>query len=299
MQPQQKPGLAAESASEQTSGNQPKAIDRFIAELLADLKANRLELPTLPQVAIKLNKVVEDRNSNSKDVAQIISMDPALSARLIRVANSPLVRSNKKIDNMRWAVTRMGGNMVRNIVSSFLVKGFFQSSNKALQQRMTDIWNHSAHVAAISHVLATKFTTLPPDEIMLAGLIHDIGKLPILAKAKSSSTINSNMKALDMVLEKLHPALGKAILSTWNFPTYIVDVAAQHENISRDSKQIDHTDIVIVANLHSYMGTPRASKIDWPSVTAMKKLNLKPEDSIAILEEAHDEILEIKQILTT
>jgi HD-like signal output (HDOD) protein len=293
MRPEQKPALATESAPEQ-----PQAIDRFIAELLADLKANRLELPTLPQVAIKLNKVVQDNRSNSKDVAKIISMDPALSARLIRVANSPLVRSHKKIDNMRWAVTRMGGNMVRNVVSSFLIKGFFKSNNKALHQRMTEIWNHSAHVAAISHVLATKFTNLPADELMLAGLIHDIGKLPILAKARTASSINTNMKALDMVLDKLHPALGKTILSTWNFPSYIIDVAAQHENISRDSKQLDHTDVVIVANLHSYMGTPRIKKVDWSSVIAMKKLNLEPENSIEILKEAHDEILEIQQILT-
>lgn len=272
-------------------------VDRFIAGLLDDLKNNKLELPTLPQVAVKIGRVVDNPRSRAKDVAQAVSSDMALSARMIQVANSPLVRSTRQIENVQTAITRMGTTMVRNIITSFLVKQLFRSKERALQQRMGVIWNHSAYVAAISHVLASRFSNFQADEVMLAGLLHDIGKLPILAKAAKLPAIKSNEQALDMVLSKLHPALGKAILQTWKFPAAIVQAAAEHESVERNSKTLDYTDIVIVANLHSYIGKSTAGKIDWNNVPAMKKLELDPEMSIGVLEEAREEIQEIQKVL--
>jgi len=160
------------------------------------------------------------------------------------------------------------------------------------------IWNHSAHVAAISHVLATHFSILKPDEAMLAGVLHDIGKLPILSKARKIPHIAENGKALDMVLARLHPSLGKAILAAWRFDEEFIDAAAEHENIYRDSKVLDFADIVLVANIHSHMGKPDAKRIEMDKVPALKKLNLDPEASIAVLEEAHNEIVEIQTLLT-
>jgi putative nucleotidyltransferase with HDIG domain len=192
----------------------------------------------------------------------------------------------------------MGSSMVRNIITSFLVKQLFRSKNKSLQKRMGEIWNHSVHVAAISHVLATRFTKFKADEVMLAGLLHDIGKLPILAKAAKLTSMQENEKVLDMVLEKLHPTLGKTILQAWKFSDEIARVAAEHENIFHDSETLDFIDVVIVANLHSYIGKAQSRIIDWQNVPAMTKLKLDPEMSIGVLEEAQEEIMEIQKVLT-
>jgi putative nucleotidyltransferase with HDIG domain len=272
-------------------------VDRFIASLLEDLKNNKLELPTLPQVAANIGRVLDNPRSRSKDVAQVVSTDMALSARLIHVANSPLVRSTRRIENVHYAIIRMGSTMVRNVITSFLIRQLFRSKQRALQMRMTAIWNHSAYVAAISHVLASRFTNFQTDEVMLAGLLHDIGKLPILAKAAKLPAMKNNENALDMVLSKLHPALGRAILETWKFPADIVNAAAEHENIDRCSKALDYTDVVIVANLHSYIGKSPAMNVDWNNIPAMEKLNLDPEMSIGVLEEAREEIQEIQKVL--
>jgi HD-like signal output (HDOD) protein len=281
-----------------TGDSQLVNIDRFIKSLLEDLKANRLELPTLPQVAIKINKVIKDPTSSSKDVAQVVRTDPALTARLIQVANSPMVRGDHKVDNIQTAVTRMGASMVQNIVTTFLVRQLFQTRHQSLHTRMATIWNHSAHVAAICHVLADRFSTLRTDEAMLAGLVHDIGKLPVLAKAKRMSNFEENAHILDRVMDKLHPALGKTILETWHFEPEIITAAAEHENIHRNSTTLDLTDIVIVANLHSYAGKPQTKNLDWMNIPAMKKLDLDAEKSIEVLEAAHDEIIEIRDLLT-
>ena len=293
----QKPA-AQTAASQLQTEPKPMNVDKFIGELLDDLKSNQLQLPVLPQVAVKVSKIVDDPGARAKDLAKAIGADPALSARVIQVANSPLVRGSNKIDNLQSALTRMGNTMVRNIVTTFMVRQLFHTDNQFLQQRMTHLWNHSAHVAAISHVLATHFSILKADEAMLAGILHDIGKLPILSKARKLPHIAENEKPLDMVMARLHPALGKAILSAWRFEKEIIDAAAEHENIFRNSKVLDYADIVVVANIHSHMGKPDAKHIEMDKIPALKKLKLDPEASIAVLEEAHNEIVEIQKLLT-
>lgn len=275
-------------------------VEELITEILADLKAGKLKLPTLPQVALKINDTIDNPDATAKKVAQIISTDAALSARMIQVANSPMIRASGKADNVQAAVTRMGMTVVRNIVTSFLVNQLFHSKHDELKKRLAKIWNHSAHVAAISHVLASHFSNLKPDEAMLAGLVHDIGKLPLILKAETHEELANNPVALNALDEKLHTVLGKVIMQSWGFSPELVTVVAEHENLERNSEQLDLTDIVTVANLLSYAGKQhKHTNVNWSEVPAFKKLELSPEDSIAALEEARDEIAEIVKLLSS
>jgi putative nucleotidyltransferase with HDIG domain len=274
-------------------------VEQLIADILVDLKANRLKLPTLPQVALKINDVIASPDATAKTVAKVISTDAALSARLLQVANSPMVRSAAPAENVQAAVTRMGMSMVRNVVTSFMVNQLFHSKHDTLKKRIATLWNHSARVAAISHVLANRFTKLKPDEAMLAGLIHDIGELPLIAKAEHNVQLANNPEALDKLSEKLHATLGKVIVQTWHFSPELITAVAEHENLTRDSAQLDIADVVTVANLLSYAGkNHRLTHADWTTVPAFSKLGISPEDSIATLEEARDEIAEIVKLLT-
>lgn len=274
-------------------------VDKFISDILADLKTGHLHLPTLPQVALKINDIIVDPNATAKAVAKVVGADPALSARLIQAANSPLARANHKVENVQTAVTRLGMLTVRNLVSSFLIRNMFHTRYPALKQRMLSLWNHSAQVAAISFVLANKYTELKPDEAMLAGLIHDIGKLPIIAKAEEYPGLVKNPASLDVVLDKLHARLGKVIVQAWRFAPEFVTAVAEHENLQYEGEGIDLVDVVTVANLHSYAGKDHPlGRLNWAEVPAFKKLELDPEASIAALEEARQEIQQIFQLLS-
>lgn len=274
-------------------------VEQLIADILVDLKANRLKLPTLPQVALKINDVIASPDATAKTVAKVISTDAALSARMLQVANSPMVRTAAPAENVQAAVTRMGMSIVRNVVTSFMVNQLFHSKHDTLRKRIATLWNHSARVAAISHVLANRFTKLKPDEAMLAGLIHDIGELPLIAKAEHNTQLADNPEALDKLSEKLHATLGKVIVQTWHFSPELITAVAEHENLTRDSEQLDIADVVTVANLLSYAGkNHQLTRVDWTTVPAFGKLGISPEDSIATLEEARDEIAEIVKLLT-
>jgi putative nucleotidyltransferase with HDIG domain len=273
--------------------------DKLIDDILGDLKANRITLPTLPQVALKINDAIDNPQAKAKDIAKVIGADAALSARLIQVANSPLVRGTSNIENVQMAVTRMGMQLVRNLVTTFVLRQLFHTKYAALRERMAVLWNHSARVAAISHVLAQRYTTLRPEEAMLAGLVHDIGKLPIIAKAEDYPELVENTATLDGLMEQLHTVLGKVIVQAWHFSPEIATAVAEHEDLQRDSAQLDITDVVQVANLHSYTGKAHPLRaVDWSTVPAIKKLGLDPASSLATLEEARDEILEIQRLLT-
>jgi len=274
-------------------------VVKLITEILTDLKANRLKLPALPQVALKINSIIDGPDATAKKIAQVISTDTALSARMIQVANSPMFRVGSTAENVQTAVTRMGMGTVRNIVTSFLVSQLFHTKHDVLKKRLMRVWSHSAHVAAISHVLANRFSKLKPDEAMLAGLVHDIGKLPLILKAEDHTELANDSACLDTLDEKLHPALGKVIVQTWGFAPDMVTAVAEHENLTRDSEKIDLADVVTVANLLSYVGKQRHNaQTNWAEIPAFNKLDLGPEDSIAALEEAHDEIAEIVKLLS-
>jgi uncharacterized domain HDIG len=271
---------------------------QFYDELLADLEHNRLVLPTLPEVALKVREVVDDPDSSIGDLVKIIVSDPALSARLIQVANSPLMRAGRKIESVDAAVSRLGMRIVRDLATSMVMQQMFQATSDVTDQRLRQLWEHSTEVAAICHALAGQFTKLNPEQALLAGLVHDIGAMPILTKAEDFPELLQDEKALDWVIKELHPRIGGAILRSWNFPPDLVDVAEQHENMGYNSAATDFVDVVIVANLQSYLGGdhPLAQQ-DLTRVPAFTKLGLSPDVNVIEMEETADAIRETQQLL--
>ncbi|MFC1747283.1 HDOD domain-containing protein [Pseudomonadota bacterium] len=278
-----------------------KLEDKFIATLMDDIAKGRLELPTLPEVAMKVRKMAEDPSVSGDKLAKIISTDAALSARLVQVANSVFFRGLTPVEDVRTAVIRLGGICVRNVVSSLVMSQIYQAKEvKAIKKDLHTLWIHGARVAAISNVLAKRLTKLNADEAMLAGLIHDIGTLPILKRALDFPDILEDRAALQRVIDYMHTDIGKMIIEDWHFPKELVTAVAEHENFERDENpEPDYADIVLLANLHSYMGTTnnRYANVDWTSLPALKKLGLTPEQSIATMAEAQAEIAEIQKLL--
>ncbi|MDT8371249.1 MAG: HDOD domain-containing protein [Gammaproteobacteria bacterium] len=268
--------------------------EAFYNELLADLEAGTLVLPTLPEVALHVRDVVDDPDATAGQLAEIIITDAALSARLLKVVNSPLYRGRVAIDNIQMAVSRLGLTLVRNLVTSLVMEQMFQATSNRLDKYLRALWEHSTEVSAICQVLASKNRNLKTDEAMLAGLIHDIGKLPILMKAEDKPELISNTAALDSVLDNLHTRVGAAILKSWNFPESLIAVAAEHENLNRNSQNgPDLVDLVQVANLQSYFNTDRAlSPNDLAKVKAFEKLGIDTEISVSELDENSEEYAE-------
>lgn len=276
-----------------------QTVDKFIAEIISELKQNRLKLPTLPEVATRVQKTLENDNATASLVAKAVGSDVALSARLIQVANSPLYRGSKKIESVQMAVARLGLKVCRNLVMSLVMQQLFQTKSEVLRSRMKKLWEHSVEVAAISRILAQKFTRLDPELAMLGGLIHDIGAIPIITHADNYPVLANSPGLLDDAIERLHTNLGRLILETWQFSPELIPVAAEHEKLDRQADGADYADVVLVANLHSYIGEAehRHGGIDLSAIPAFERLGLTTEASIAAMQEAEAEIAETKRLI--
>lgn len=273
-------------------------VERFLGELLEDLEHNRLVLPTLPEVALRVREVVDDENASITDITRVVSSDAALGARLIQVANSPLMRASRPIDTLDAAVTRLGIKLVRDMVTSIAMEQMFQATSELTDRKLRQLWEHSSQVAAISHALASCVPGLQPQEAMLGGLVHDIGSLPILTKAEDHPELLEDEATLDRILNRLHPRVGGMILRAWRFPAELVKVAELHEKLDRDSEEADYVDVVTVANLQSYIGTDHpVTRLDWSTIPAFAKLGLSPEINVVEMDETAEEIREVKSLL--
>ena len=255
-------------------------IEEFYTGLIEDISNNKLELPTLPEVALKVRETVEDDNVNAKKVADVIGSDAALSARLIQVANSPMYRGNKRIEDIQMAVSRMGFTVTRDLVIGLAMRQMFQATSEVTDIRLRVSWEHSTQVAGLTTMLCKHFTKLKPDQAMLAGLVHDIGVLPILVRAEEYPELLENPKLLDDLTRELHTRLGTLILDSWDFPQELIDVAAQHENLEYDSGDgIDYVELVQVANIQSHLGSNHPlGAVDVSKIPSCIKLGMTDEE---------------------
>jgi len=274
--------------------------DDFLKLLLDAIKTDRLVLPTLPEVALRIREAVEDRDVSAHKLADVIANDAALSARLIKVANSPLLRGRVAVDNLQMGITRLGITFVRNLATGLAMEQMFQATSEFVDSRLRASWEHSIEVASISHVLAKHYAGLKPDQATLAGLTHEIGILPILTIAEENPALLEDEEALDRIITQLHPQIGHAILSTWEFPDELSIVPKEYLNFSREHDgPADYVDIVCVANLQSYAGTdhPLAS-LDWTEIPAFAKLGLDAEVEVQEVEGIAEDIEEARALLT-
>ena len=266
----------------------------FYNDILADLENGTLMLPTLPEVALKVREVVDEPDVTASQLADIIITDAALSTRLLKVANSALYRGRIPTETIQMAVSRLGLTLVRNLVTSLVMEQMFQATSNRLDKRLHVLWEHSREVSAISQMLASKQAGIKNDEAMLAGLIHNIGVLPILMKAEETADLLQNTALLDSVIEELYPRIGAAILKSWKFSEEFIAVAAEHNNLDRQSgSEPDLVDIVQVANIQSYFNTDKALDASiLENVQAFKKLNIDIEMDVDELDENSEEYAE-------
>lgn len=264
----------------------------FLDELIDAIKNDRLTLPTLPEVALQIRDAVNDEDACSEKLAGVIGQDAALAARIIKVANSPLMRGPVLVDNLQLGITRMGMGFVRNLATGLAMEQMFQATHDSVDKRLRDSWQHSLEVASISQVLASHFTKLKPDQAALAGLIHQIGVLPILTLAEENPAILEHEATLDKIIHRLHGRVGKAILKAWEFPEELLDVPVGCTDFTRDSAATaDYIDVVTVAKLQSYPEDANPFKdLDISTVPAFRKLGLSPQVDVHHVDELAEEV---------
>ncbi|MDJ0739173.1 MAG: HDOD domain-containing protein [Gammaproteobacteria bacterium] len=271
----------------------------------AKLASGEIALPSMPDLAVKLNSALRtpDNGNDDHDVAKLIQLDPALATKVIHVVNSAAFRFNRKASTVQQAVTRLGRDRVRNLAVAFLLRHAFHTDSAALQRRAQALWLRSCQIAAISFTLARQLSTLDPERAMLAGLIHLIGRLPVLGLANRHPELFGSRSLLDAAMQAFDKPLGRLVLERWSFDADMLDAVAHAGDWTRVGAALpDYADVVVLAQLHADIGRPGAARRpSLPDVPAFQKLELgklTPNKSLQALEDADHEILELRRILS-
>lgn len=269
-------------------------------DILEAIETNRLPLPTQPEIAMAVEEATEDPNVTVGQLNRIIARDPALTARIIRIANSPLVRGRMSITSLENAISRLGLNFVANMAIGLAMEQLFKAKNKSIEKMMKSVWKHSAKVAGVAQMLAMKYCEQPSEHASLAGLLHEIGILPILSYAERNPQIlDAPSQLLDQVIQKTESKLGQAIMLSWQFHPQIAEVPIKLKEVYVEKDAPDLADMVLVAKFYVLENTQHPlNQLDKREIPAYQRLGLDPTKSLA--EHSHlKEALEAAQSLLT
>ncbi|ANC02135.1 MULTISPECIES: HDOD domain-containing protein [Pseudomonas] len=263
-----------------------KLAEMVQAQLLAAIDNDDLVLPTLPEVALSIREAAEDSEISVAALSRVIGRDAALSARLIKVVNSPLLRALVEVTDLHTAITRLGVNYSCNLAIGLVIEQIFHARSAAVEHKLRDIWENSLEVAGISYEICRRYTHLKPDQATLGGLVHQIGALPVLIYAEEHNELLSDPVCLHYVIEQIQPVLGDKILSAWEFPEQLVNLPSQVQNLERETDKIDYIGIVQIARSLSLRGRGQP----LTSLPAYKLLRLPEGKELDLMElvEARD-----------
>lgn len=261
-------------------------IDTFLQQVKQAVATEQLLLPSLPDVALKIREECQKDEASLQAIADVLSQDPALSVRMLQLANSSLYRTRQSADNIQAAIARLGLKLVRDLVLGLAMKQIYQASTDVLEERFRELWLASVKTAAIARMLALDIRQLNPEQAMLAGLTHNIGALPLLVLAEQDDELFENAEALLQVIHRAQGSVGSYIFSAWHFPDFMIDVARECYHFERRHPgPADYVDVVQVALVQGSIYTGLECPDDWSSIAAFAKLGIDTDAHMLEIEE--------------
>jgi len=280
---------------------QSNAAFDFVRTLAAELSGGNVDLPSFPEIAVRVRRVLSDPDSSVEQVVRVVGSEPALAARLMRISNSAsLNRSGRPVTDLRTAINRIGYNMVRSASISFSMAQIRNSSKLAgLEHHLNDLWQNSTVVAAFAYVLARNCTKVNPDEAMLTGMMHGIGKLYVLTRVIDHPELFASNTMLNQIIGEWHTSIGKAIMENWNFSESMAAAVGEQADFTRSHDgPPDLTDVIVVSILMaSHVDDVPGLGVALSDLGAAKRLGLDESKTLAVMQESAAEVTALSQAL--
>lgn len=284
-----------------------QSVNTTLLRLADELNTNKLQLPSPPDNLLQLRQLIREQ-ADIEDVAGLLSRDPHLSARIIKIANSALFSSRLPVASLKAAVVRLGSQKVCNLITGLAItQSFITHQTRGIENTLQHYWETSTQVAAIASVLAKSLTRLNADEALLAGQIHNIGAPPLLLYLNKLSELNDapelKIKVIHLVLSKRSAQVGTAILKKWQFPQAMqaIPVMATTGNVS-ETDTLTITSLIQLSLLLKTINWQRPLKTLAPEVLEHPAFPLLWENeahAIKQLNHLAEDIMQTRQILSS
>lgn len=271
-----------------------------------DIVKNITDLVSLPETCSEINRLVEDPQASAQDIAQAISRDPGLSARLLKIANSSYFGFPSRIDTISRAVAIIGTQELRDLVLATSIIGTLGGiDNKVTPLR--DFWKHSLRCAIIARTLAAHCHCGNLERYFVAGLLHDVGNLVLyreLPELASETLHESRYSAtpIERIERRVfgfdHAQLGAELMRAWQLPADLSEVTENHHDPVRSRNLPVATSLIHIADYlaHSHSGTAKREAPVELEIEALERSRLTPTTLQEIYAEANqhfDETFEL------
>lgn len=192
-----------------------------------------IDIPSLPPVALRVMQIISNKHSFIEELKNVISLDPSLTSRLLRIANSPYYRRSNSIGTVDDAIMIIGQNTMRSLIVFASLKDLHQQSDKMSSL----LWEHSVGVAVASMLICEETQILAPDEPLVQSLLHDIGKIVLnrswsekyaqVAKMVTDTACDFS-EAENQTFGFNHCEVGGQVAECWHLPEHISFVITHH-----------------------------------------------------------------------
>jgi HD-like signal output (HDOD) protein len=276
-------------------------LARLVEALNVELAGEKIDLPSFPDVAARVRRALTNEQVDVEHVVRIVSAEPALAARLLQLANSAALNpGGRRFTDLRSAVSRIGFNMARSAAIAFAMSQLRRAeAYKGVGEALAELWELSVHVAAMSHVVARRFTQINADTALLAGLLQSVGKLYLLTRAVKFPSMLADSGTYQRLAAEWHLRLAQAILRNWEISEDIIDAVRASEDADREhGGTTDLADVLAVAGaLASLPPDPQAGDMLFLGMPAARRMNLDAAACSAVLAESHEAIASLRQAL--
>ncbi len=273
------------------------------------LVANVDDLISLPELYLKVRDTIDDPRSSIDDVSNIVSQDPSICARLIRISNSSFFGFASEIETVTRAISIMGLSQLHDLVLATSVVKSFKGIPKDLVN-MKEFWARSVYCGIISRLLARKCNVLDSERLFLAGLLHDIGHLIIYTKMpRPAFEILSEAKLDNKPVQQIeretfgfdYSKVGSALLRSWKLPKSHVETVENHTSLLGSGQFLLDSAIVHLASIMVLQEESKKNGIDAPeiNVKAWEITGLDEESLEPVKIEAKHSMLEVLRLLFT
>ena len=280
----------------------PTPVSGLFAQVYREILADNAQLPSMPDVAIRIRAAMQQPNYTVDTVARVVQADPGTSAYLLSVANSPMYAPVNPIQRVDHAISRLGAETTRNLVTVHALRAMFTTRSEVLAKIMRMTWVRSAKLAALSAIIAKHCPGFAPDQAMLGGLLQDIGVLPLLMALERQQRKIKHPEKIVASVEAFSGKVGAVLLKHWGFEEDFIEVPRSRGDWLRNSSTLlELADIVLIARLHTIVGTGLFQSLPpIPEIPAVQKLpagTLGPNQSLDFLKEAEQEVKELMAVL--
>jgi putative nucleotidyltransferase with HDIG domain len=274
-----------------------------------DLVSAVSDVVSLPETVLRINEMVRDKRSSAADIGELIRQDPGLTARLLRIANSPFYGFPSRIDSVPRAITVIGTHELRDLIlATSAIQIFSDFPNELVS--METFWRHSLRCAVIARTLAAYLHEPNVERYFTAGLLHDIGyliiyrELPELANQTLTHS-NQNREIVHIVEQEIigfdHGAVGGELLRQWNLPSALSE-AVEFHHTPRFAKQ--HPKEAAIIHIANYLANTMLAKVGGDieetealEVTALETAGLTPDILQTVLKQAEAQFNKTLEIM--